>query len=115
MLIKFCILYLLLIIKRTYEEDDECLYAIQRQKECFKIPMNSLNESCCYLEMDLNKITTTACIRVKNDPDAIEKRIFRIRENEEHYTLENFKVKCNSNYYDFSTFIFLNIIILLYI
>ncbi len=115
MLIKFCILYFLLIINKTNEDDDECLYAIQRQKECFKIPMNSLNESCCYLEMDMNKITTTACIRVKDDPDVIEKRIFKIRENEEHYTLENLKIKCNSNYYDYSIFIFINIIILLYI
>ena len=98
------VITIFIIINKTNQDDDECLYAIQRKKHCFKIPMNSLNESCCYLEMEMNKITTTACIRVQNNPDVIEKRIFQIKENEEHYTLDNFKIKCFSYFYNFSIF-----------
>ena len=90
------------------QSDDECLYAIQRQKECFKIPMNDKNESCCFLEMELNSIVSTSCIRIKDDNSEKESRIFRIKENEKNYKLENLKISCESNFYLFT---FLNIII----
>ena len=102
---KIFILLLYIQIKIIITEVDECLYTIPRQKECFKIPMNENNENCCYLEMDLNQITTIACIRVKNNKNEIEKRIFEIRENEENYDLENLNVKCNSYYISFSIII----------
>ena len=109
--LKIFILFLYINIKIINSEIDECLYAIQREKNCFQIPMNGYNESCCYLEMDLNQITTTACIRVKNNEKDIEKRIFEIRQNEEDYSLEHLNVKCNSYYTNFSILIFIIIFI----
>ena len=109
--ILFFLIIFIQIINIKNEEVDECLYAIQRDKDCFKIPKNDINGSCCYLEMDLNKITTTACIRVHNNGEAIEKRIFQIKENEENYTLENLKIQCFSNFVSFSFFkLFIKII-----
>ena len=109
----YIFIQLFININFTNEEDvDECLYAIQRKKDCFKIPMNDFNECCCYLEMDLNKITTTACIRVKDNKEEKEKRIFQIKENEEYYTFENLNIICFSNYIPFSILLLLLIIIL---
>ena len=104
------ILLILLIINIINGEEDECLYAIQRKNECFKIQKNNKEENCCYLEMDLNKITTTACIRVKNSGEEIEKRIFKIKENEEHYVLDNIIIECCSHYISFSIHLILIII-----
>ena len=83
---------------------DECLYAIQRKNECFKIPKNSLGENCCYLEMELNKIFTSACIRVKNNPSDINTKIFNVKTEEDNYKLENLNIEC------FSYKLFINII-----
>ena len=110
MIIQNLILFIIILfikINITNEEVDECLYAIQREKECFKIPINDAHENCCYLEMDLNQITTTACIRIKNEETEIEKRIFQIKENEEYYTLENIIIKCLSYHISFSYIIFI--------
>ena len=117
MKIYFCylLIQLLIFININFsneEEVDECLYAIQRKKECFKIPINAFNESCCYLEMDLNQITTTVCIRVKDNKEEIEKRIFQIKENEEYYKLENLNILCLSNYIIFSILIIILIVLL---
>ena len=109
-MISYCnifMLFLFIIFYYTNEDVDECLYAIPLKKECFKIPMNNVNESCCFLEMDLNKITTTACIRIANNENEFEKRIFQIKENEEKYTLENINIECFSYYFSFSIFFFL--------
>ena len=107
------ILFLLFIkIDKTIEDVDECLYAIPRKKECFKIPMNDINESCCFLEMDLNKITTTACVRVANDNTEIEKKIFQIKEKESTYSLTNIVITCFSFHLFFP--LYLIIILLLY-
>ena len=105
------IIFLITKINLTKEEDvDECLYAIPREKYCFKIPKNELDEYCCYLEMDLNQITTTACVRAKNEKTELEKRIFQFKENEDHYTLDNLKIKCFANHIPFSiVFIIFNL------
>ena len=95
MIIKFIFILLLIQIAKTAV--DECLYSIQRKHECFKIPKNDLDENCCYLEMELNKIFTTACIRVKNNAGDINKKIFNVKNEEDVYKLENIKIECFSN------------------
>ena len=95
-------------------EDDECLYTNQVKDDCFKIPKNSLDEYCCYLEMDLNNIFTSACVRVKNNPDDITKKIFTIKTEEDNYKLENLNIVCISTSLFFPLFNIL-ILFLLYI
>ena len=102
MLIKF--IFVILLIKIIKSDVDECLYSIQRKNECFKIPKNSLGEDCCYLEMELNQIFTSACIRVKNNPSDINTKIFNVKNEEDTYKLENLEIEC------FSNILFLNII-----
>ena len=111
MLIK--IIFISFIFQITKCAVDECLYSIQRKHECFKIPKNDLGENCCYLEMELNKIFTTACIRVKNNAGDINKKIFNVKNEEDVYKLENIKIECFSNklyyniYYIFALFLLL--------
>ncbi len=95
MLIK--IVFIFFLITNIKCDVDECFYAIQRKDECFKIPKNDLDENCCYLEMELNKIFTTACIRVKNTPDDINKKIFTVKNEEDNYKFENLNIECFSN------------------
>ena len=95
MLIK--IIFILFTFQIIKCDVDECLYSIQRKHECFKIPKNDLDENCCYLEMELNKIFTTACIRVKNNAGDINKKIFNVKNEEDVYKLENIKIECFSN------------------
>ena len=95
MLIK--IIFIIILITIIKCDVDECFYAIQRKDECFKIPKNSLDENCCYLEMEMNQIFTTACIRVKNNPDDINRKIFKIKTEEDIYKFENLNIECFSN------------------
>ena len=97
MLIKFIFFFFLFLIIDIKCEVDECFYSIQRKEECFKFPKNDLGENCCYLEMELNKIFTTACVRVKNTPGDIEKKIFTIKNEEDVYKLDNLIIECFSN------------------
>ena len=93
----YSIIYLLLQFRLTSQEEyDECLYSNQAKKDCLKNEMNSLNESCCYLEMELNQISTSACVRVQKDKKLIEEKIKTIKENETNYELENIKIDCSS-------------------
>ncbi len=95
MLNKF--LFIIFLLFNIKCDADECFYSIQRKEECFKIAKNDLGENCCYLEMELNKIFTTACVRVKNNPGDIEKKIFTIKNEEDVYKFENLKIECFSN------------------
>ena len=47
--------------------------------------------------MELNQIFTSACVRVKNNPNDINKKIFNIKNEEDIYKLENLNIECFSN------------------
>ena len=105
----FKILFIIFLITNIKCDVDECFYAIQRKEECFKIPKNNLDENCCYLEMEMNQIFTTACIRVKNNPDVINRKIFTIKNEEDNYKFENLNIECFSHnlpYYIYNAFLF---------
>ena len=95
----FLILLQFQLADQDYDYDfdyDECLYSNQMKKDCIKNKMNTLNESCCYLEMELNQISTSACVRVKKDKKIIEQKIKSIKKAELNYELENIIIDCSS-------------------
>lgn len=98
----FPLLIIILTIIKSSLEFDRCAISSQQLDECSKIPVNENGEACCYLEMNLNKIATSACVRVKNDKGAINEKISSIIKKEKNYTLDNINIYCNSYNFYFS-------------
>lgn len=104
----------LVIIKESIELD-MCLFAPQKKQDCTKNKLNEKNETCCYLEMDMNKISTSACVRVKKNKEEINKKIEVIQKSEKENLLENIHIDCDSLLFKSSFIMIIFIFVLLLI